>query len=85
MLRDYTRSPYRRVEDFAAHYRLSPREREVLLLLIQGLDTAALADRLGISPHTVRDHLKNVFRKTSNRSRSELMSALAGATDAPDS
>jgi DNA-binding CsgD family transcriptional regulator len=85
VLRDYTRSPYRRVEDFAAHYRLSPREREVLLLLIQGLDTASLADRLGISPHTVRDHLKNVFRKTSNRSRSELMSALTGATDAPES
>ena len=83
VVRDYTRSPDRRVEDFAAHYRLSPREREVLLLLIQGLDTVALADRLGISPHTVRDHLKNVFRKTSNRSRSELLSALTGATDAP--
>ena len=47
--------------------------------LVQGYDTAGLADRLGISPHTVRDHLKNVFRKTSNRSRSELLSALAGA------
>jgi DNA-binding CsgD family transcriptional regulator len=85
VLRDYTRSPSRRVEDFAAHYRLSPREREVLLLLVQGLDTAALAERLAISPHTVRDHLKNVFRKTSNRSRSELLSALTGATDAPNS
>jgi len=80
VLRELARSPSRRVEDFASHYRLSPREREVILLLVQGLDTAGLADRLGISPHTVRDHLKNVFRKTSNRSRSELLSALTGAT-----
>lgn len=81
VLREIARSSNRRVEDFAAHYRLSPREREVLLLLVQGLDTAGLADRLGISPHTVRDHLKNVFRKTSNRSRSELLSALTVAAN----
>jgi DNA-binding CsgD family transcriptional regulator len=67
------------IDNFAIHHRLSPREREVLRLLVQGYDTAGLADRMGISPHTVRDHLKNVFRKTSTRSRSELLSALAGA------
>jgi len=83
VLREFARSPNRRVEDFASHYRLSPREREVILLLVQGLDTAGLADRLGISPHTVRDHLKNVFKKTSNRSRSELLSALTGAISPP--
>jgi len=83
VLREFARSPNRRVEDFASHFRLSPREREVILLLVQGLDTAGLADRLGISPHTVRDHLKNVFRKTSNRSRSELLSALTGAINPP--
>lgn len=67
------------VDDFSHQHRLSPREREVLKLLVQGHDTRGLADRLGISPHTVRDHLKNVFRKTDNRSRSELLSALTGA------
>ena len=66
------------VDNFAVHHGLSPREREVLRLLVQGYDTAGLADRMGISPHTVRDHLKNVFRKTSKRSRSELLSSLTG-------
>lgn len=66
------------IDEFASLYQLSPRESEVLRLLVQGFDTAGLAERLGISPHTVRDHLKNVFRKTSNRSRSELLSALTG-------
>ena len=71
--------PDHHVDNYAAQHRLSPREQEVLRLLVQGYDTTGLADRLGISPHTVRDHLKNVFRKTSNRSRSELLSAVGGA------
>ena len=79
ILRDIRLPPDRLVDDFARQHKLSPREREVLGLLIQGYDTVGLADRLGISPHTVRDHLKNVFRKTANRSRSELLSALTGA------
>lgn len=78
ILREVAGPPGWRVEDFAAQHQLSPREQEVLRLLVQGYDTTGLADRLGISPHTVRDHLKNVFRKTASRSRSELLSALAG-------
>lgn len=55
---------------------LSPREREVALGLARGESTATLAQRLGVSPHTVRDHLKNVFRKTGTTSRTELVSHL---------
>jgi DNA-binding CsgD family transcriptional regulator/PAS domain-containing protein len=79
ILREVAGPPDQRVDEFAAFHQLSPRERDVLRLLVQGHDTAGLADHLGISPHTVRDHLKNVFRKTTTRSRSELLSALAGA------
>lgn len=68
--------PEQLVASYAAQHGLSPRESEVLRHLVQGHDTTAMADRLGISPHTVRDHLKNVFRKTATRSRSELVSAL---------
>ena len=76
ILREVFAPPDQRADEFAELYRLSPREHDVLRLLVQGFDTTGLADRLGISPHTVRDHLKNVFRKTSTRSRSELLSAL---------
>jgi DNA-binding CsgD family transcriptional regulator len=79
VLREIGLPPDRMVDEFAARHGLSPREREVLRLLVQGLDTNGLADRLGISPHTVRDHLKNVFRKTSSRSRSELLSSITSA------
>jgi len=79
ILREVAGPSDQRVDEFAALHQLSPREQDVLRLLVQGHDTVGLADRLGISPHTVRDHLKNVFRKTSTRSRSELLSALARA------
>lgn len=42
---------------------LSPRERNVCALLLEGCSTEAIALRLGISGHTVKDHRKGIFRK----------------------
>jgi DNA-binding CsgD family transcriptional regulator len=64
-------------------YALSPREREVVVALLEGLDTRAVTERLFISRHTVQDHLKSVFGKVGVHSRRELLatfSASAGAT-----
>jgi DNA-binding CsgD family transcriptional regulator len=52
---------------------LSAREREVAELLMLGPPTRTIADRLHISPHTLRDHVKSIFGKVGARSRSELM------------
>ncbi len=62
-----------RVESFANRHDLSPRQREVVQLLVEGLTTVAMADALGISTHTVRDHLKHLYRKTGSNSRGELL------------
>lgn len=40
------------------------REREVLRLLSQGLANKTIALRLGISPHTVRDHICTMLLRT---------------------
>ena len=69
-----------RVNAFASSYRLSPREQEVVQLLVQGQTTVAMADQLGISPHTVRDHLKHLYRKTETGSRSELLGLISRAS-----
>ena len=42
---------------------LSPREREVLLLIAEGLGNAQIAERLSISEKTVRNHVSNLFDK----------------------
>jgi DNA-binding CsgD family transcriptional regulator len=66
-----------RIQAFSSGHRLSPREQEVLGLLEQGLTTGAMADTLGISPHTVRDHLKHLYRKTGVKGRGELLGLVA--------
>lgn len=67
------------VDAFSSNYGLSPREQEVLQLLVDGATTVTIAERLGISPHTVRDHLKHLYRKTETSSRSELLGLLSRA------
>ena len=48
---------------------LSPRERELLALLIDGLTAKEIADRLGVSIHTTGSHTKNLFTKLGVHSR----------------
>jgi DNA-binding NarL/FixJ family response regulator len=42
---------------------ISPREREVFALLLDGLPNKLIAQRLGISEKTVKTHLTNIFRR----------------------
>ncbi|HXX77342.1 MAG TPA: response regulator transcription factor [Ktedonobacteraceae bacterium] len=42
---------------------LTEREREILSLLSQGQNNAEIAQRLFLSPKTVRNHLSNIFNK----------------------
>jgi DNA-binding NarL/FixJ family response regulator len=58
---------------------LSARELEVLLLLDQHLGTEEIAQRLFISEHTVRSHVKNLLAKLGVSSRREALERLAAA------
>jgi DNA-binding CsgD family transcriptional regulator len=57
-------------------YGLTHREQEVTQLVLRGATTAQIATRLGISRHTVTDHLKVIFDKTGARTRGELSATL---------
>jgi DNA-binding CsgD family transcriptional regulator len=57
-------------------YELTPREQEVAQLTLRGATSAQTAFRLGISQHTVNDHLKAVFEKTGATTRGELSATI---------
>jgi DNA-binding NarL/FixJ family response regulator len=48
---------------------LSPRERDLLALLVEGLTAKEIADRLGVSIHTTSTHTRNLFFKLGVHSR----------------
>jgi DNA-binding NarL/FixJ family response regulator len=50
---------------------LTPREKQVLGLLVHAASGAEIAERLSVSPHTVRTHINNVMHKLGVHSRSE--------------
>jgi DNA-binding NarL/FixJ family response regulator len=52
---------------------LTPREREVALLVARGLKNKEVALELGLSDGTVKIHLVNIFRKLGTKSRYDLI------------
>ncbi|MFN8526386.1 MAG: helix-turn-helix transcriptional regulator [Chloroflexota bacterium] len=55
---------------------LSPRERQVARLIARGLSNKLLARTLGISLHTVKDHVHNILSKTGLANRAEVAARL---------
>lgn len=64
---------------------LTPRQQEVLRLLAEGLETPAIAKRLGVAEETARNHIRALLRATGAHSRLEavLMGMRLGVV-APD-
>jgi two-component system, NarL family, response regulator DevR len=62
---------------------LTRREREVLSLLVEGLDQGAISRSLFISPETTRTHIQRVMRKLGVHSRAEAI-ALVSRTGLAD-
>jgi DNA-binding CsgD family transcriptional regulator len=55
---------------------LSRRERDVVTHLMQGHRVVSIAELLEVSEHTVRNHLKSIFRKLGVHSQAELVDRL---------
>lgn len=57
---------------------LSPREREVIMLLLGGRTEKEAAESLGLSPGTVRTHVVHAYEKLGVKRRSELSARVLG-------
>ena len=62
----------RRILSRTTDERLTKRQTEVAYLAARALSDREIADRLGLSPHTVHTHLRNIFARLEISSRDEL-------------
>jgi DNA-binding CsgD family transcriptional regulator len=62
----------------AARYHISPRELQVLALLLDGARLEEIAETLHVAHSTVQHHIKNMVEKTGSRNRSELIARVLG-------
>ena len=60
------------------NYRLSPREQQVLALLVQGLSYKMMADKLDITYSTIRAHMKKIYEKLHVSSMTEAVAKAIG-------
>jgi two-component system, NarL family, nitrate/nitrite response regulator NarL len=60
---------------------LTARERKVVSLIGDGLSNKAIARMLGISPHTVKSHVRNIMDKLALHSRLQIAAHLHRTTD----
>ena len=67
----------------AARFHISPREVQVLALLLDGNRLEEIAKQLYITSSTVQDHIKSMLDKTGSRNRSELIARVLGWEASP--
>jgi DNA-binding CsgD family transcriptional regulator len=66
------------LETAKSRFRLSPRECDVLRLVLEGDSACEIGTRLQIAEYTVGDYLKRIFAKTHVRNRSEMIAKVLG-------
>jgi DNA-binding CsgD family transcriptional regulator len=71
-------APADRLDLFARSHGLTAREGQLLSLVAGGGDTRNVARAMGVTAHTVQDHLKSIFVKTSTNSRHTLLTTALG-------
>jgi NarL family two-component system response regulator LiaR len=50
---------------------LTERERDVLVLMVEGLNNTQIAGKLSVSPSTIKSHVSNILSKLNAASRTE--------------
>jgi DNA-binding NarL/FixJ family response regulator len=75
LVREFAARPAVGTPDDARMSRLTDREREVLVLVAQGLSNAEIAGRLVVSPLTAKTHVSRILTKLGLRDRAQLVVA----------
>lgn len=62
--------------------KLGGRQRDIVMAIARGLTNKEVADELGLSPHTVRAHVRLLFARYGVSTRAGLVYVCRGALDA---
>jgi DNA-binding NarL/FixJ family response regulator len=62
------------------NYKLSPREKEIVIHLCKGMQIKEICAKLFISVHTIKNHIRQVYVKCGVQNRIELFLKLTGLT-----
>ncbi len=65
------------LDEAQSRFNLTKREAAVLACVCQGLSNKEISEKLFISEHTAKDHLKNIMRKMEVRSRGRLIALVS--------
>jgi DNA-binding CsgD family transcriptional regulator len=69
------------VQQNLERFELSPRECDVVMLILHGHSNRRIADELFLTEYTIEDHLKRVFAKLGVKSRTALAAKILGWRD----
>jgi len=62
---------------------LSAREKDVIYLMVEGLEYREIGQKLNISPHTVRKHISNIYEKLHITSKAQAIRLMQGSKTSP--
>lgn len=68
-------------DEFCRKYDVSPREKDIVREICNGLSNKDIAEKLFISLQTVKDHTHRIYIKTNVKSRAQLMNLVRGETE----
>lgn len=70
-------------DDLAERYKLSPRQKEIFILLAKGRNVRYIKDELVVSTPTVKSHIYNIYQKMGIHSHQELLDLVEESAKKP--
>lgn len=80
---DWTEERRRAYLDIAQHYSLTPREKEIFVLLAQGYSYLRIEEEFVLSHNTVKGHIKHIYEKFGVGGKQELIDVVNDAIGWP--
>ncbi len=76
LMEELSKETDRQVERVQERYHLTEREQAVTIYLLQGMTNKEIGTYLGLSEHTIKEHLQHIMQKTKTTTRTGLLARI---------